>query len=204
MTPNPSPAPAAQDEQQLRAELRAELEKWKRRYEEKEKPALILGRELETARAELSSLRQQLAEAKEEVEDRTADMHAIARERDNVVAQLSAAKADTEKLGAELEGENVKMRELFSVAREFDLANDSIVAACNCSTKTPEVQYHKPGCKYRLIMERDTATARVAELETENAALLGVVKDCVSIIDELHAESVPDSARNALAVEKPL
>lgn len=36
-----------------------------------------------------------------------------------------------------------------------DLESDSIVGACTCLTKTPTVQHHKPGCKYRLIMERD-------------------------------------------------
>ena len=33
--------------------------------------------------------------------------------------------------------------------------SDSIVASCNCNTKTPEVKYHAKGCKYRLISERN-------------------------------------------------
>jgi hypothetical protein len=49
------------------------------------------------------------------------------------------------------------------------LESDSIVAACNCLTKTPEVEHHKPGCKYRLIMERDMAR--------EEAKSLGQVLD---------------------------
>lgn len=39
------------------------------------------------------------------------------------------------------------------------LANDSdsIIGSCNCLTKTPDIKFHKKGCKYRLIMERDAA-----------------------------------------------
>jgi hypothetical protein len=37
------------------------------------------------------------------------------------------------------------------------LESDSLVASCDCLTKTHEVKYHKPGCKYRLISERDEA-----------------------------------------------
>lgn len=33
--------------------------------------------------------------------------------------------------------------------------SDSVVASCNCMTKTPKVKYHAKGCKYRLICERD-------------------------------------------------
>lgn len=29
----------------------------------------------------------------------------------------------------------------------------SMVASCDCLTKTPEVKYHKPGCRYRVIAE---------------------------------------------------
>lgn len=35
--------------------------------------------------------------------------------------------------------------------------SDSTVGACNCLTKSPDIQYHKKGCKYRLIVERDEA-----------------------------------------------
>lgn len=43
-----------------------------------------------------------------------------------------------------------------------DLESDSVVGSCNCLTKTPDIQHHKPGCKYRLIVERDGARAAVA------------------------------------------
>jgi len=32
---------------------------------------------------------------------------------------------------------------------------DSIVGSCNCGVKTNDPQCHAPGCKYRLISERD-------------------------------------------------
>lgn len=35
------------------------------------------------------------------------------------------------------------------------METDSIVASCGCLTKTNDPQHHKPGCKYRLIMERN-------------------------------------------------
>jgi len=44
------------------------------------------------------------------------------------------------------------------------LDSDSIVASCDCLTKTNEVKYHKPGCKYRLICERDDARSVANEL----------------------------------------
>lgn len=42
---------------------------------------------------------------------------------------------------------------------------DSIVASCDCGTKTPDIAYHKPGCRYRLIRERDEARSLVAAFE---------------------------------------
>lgn len=45
------------------------------------------------------------------------------------------------------------IRRLSTVATD----SDSIVGACDCMAKTPDIQHHKRGCKYRLIMERDEA-----------------------------------------------
>ena len=42
--------------------------------------------------------------------------------------------------------------------------SDSIVASCNCNTKTPEVKYHAKGCKYRLISERNILLEVLEEL----------------------------------------
>lgn len=47
------------------------------------------------------------------------------------------------------------------------LEDDSIVASCGCGVKTNEVKYHKPGCKYRLICERDDAKADAANQREE-------------------------------------
>ncbi len=33
--------------------------------------------------------------------------------------------------------------------------SDSTVGSCDCLTKTPDIEYHKPGCRYRLIVERN-------------------------------------------------
>ena len=42
--------------------------------------------------------------------------------------------------------------------------SDSIVASCNCNTKTPEVKYHAKGCKYRLISERNMLLEALEEV----------------------------------------
>lgn len=47
---------------------------------------------------------------------------------------------------------------------ESSIESDSVVASCNCLTKTPEIKFHKLGCKYRLIVERDEAKAEVERL----------------------------------------
>jgi chromosome segregation ATPase len=51
--------------------------------------------------------------------------------------------------------------------RERDLESDSIVASCGCLTKTNEVKYHKPGCKYRLVSERDEARSLIRTLHAD-------------------------------------
>ena len=51
--------------------------------------------------------------------------------------------------------------------KERNLESDSIVASCDCQVKTNEIAYHKPGCKYRLICERDNALALIIGLQTD-------------------------------------
>lgn len=41
-------------------------------------------------------------------------------------------------------------------------ADDSLAGSCNCLTKTPEFRFHKKGCKYRLICERNELVRQVA------------------------------------------
>lgn len=61
-----------------------------------------------------------------------------------------------------------------------DLDSDSIIAACNCLTKTPDTQFHKAGCKYRLILERDSAKiaqqALSAEVQKLREALAAITR----------------------------
>jgi len=45
-----------------------------------------------------------------------------------------------------------------------NVEDDSVVASCNCRTKSSEIKFHKPGCKYRLITERDEARTEVQKL----------------------------------------
>lgn len=59
-----------------------------------------------------------------------------------------------------LERERDEAREQIQSIHKHDqrrLESDSIVGSCDCLTKTPEVKYHKPGCKYRILSERDEA-----------------------------------------------
>lgn len=51
------------------------------------------------------------------------------------------------------------------------LETDSLVASCGCLTKTNDPQHHKPGCKYRLISERDAARAEVIKLTQQKNEL---------------------------------
>lgn len=50
--------------------------------------------------------------------------------------------------------------------------SDSTAGACNCLTKSPVVQYHKKGCKYRLIKERDDLKAKLEDAERERNKLI--------------------------------
>lgn len=46
------------------------------------------------------------------------------------------------------------------------------VAACNCGTKTSDVKYHKPACKYRVLREaREEITALRSQVATLREAL---------------------------------
>jgi hypothetical protein len=59
--------------------------------------------------------------------------------------------------------ETDKENELLRGKLSSDSFDDSIVASCSCLTKTPDIQYHKPGCKYRIIVERNQALQALAE-----------------------------------------
>lgn len=63
-------------------------------------------------------------------------------------------------------GTNSKISNTISEELLKRVADDWPVGSCNCLTKTPEVKFHKPGCKYRLIMERN-AWKQVAEKQND-------------------------------------
>lgn len=68
--------------------------------------------------------------------------------------------------------------------------NPELIGSCDCLTKTPEVQHHKPGCKYRLISERDAAIAERDEARTsvmENNTLLDALTKKVARLEECNA-----------------
>lgn len=79
------------------------------------------------------------------------EAYKIRGEMDTVWAQLDAS---SQEIAAHFSAS-------LSTSRELD--SDSPVASCNCMTKTPEVKFHKVGCKYRLIMERDELAALLTE-----------------------------------------
>jgi len=57
---------------------------------------------------------------------------------------------------------------MIEVIQAQQLESDSIVGSCDCLTKTPEVKHHKPGCKYRLISERDAAREIIEQAYVHN------------------------------------
>lgn len=63
-------------------------------------------------------------------------------------------------------------------AKLFADDSDSLVGSCNCLTKSPDIQYHKRGCKYRLISERNAC--RAALLEIARQLLSGEMDDRTS------------------------
>jgi len=56
-------------------------------------------------------------------------------------------------------------RDLIIAHLQAGIESDSVVASCNCLTKSPDIQYHKIGCKYRLITERDSFREKAEALD---------------------------------------
>ena len=77
------------------------------------------------------------------------------------------------------------------------LESDSAVASCDCLTKSPEVKHHKPGCKYRLICERDYArdelvqsesrVANAALYERASKAMRSAIKEAANVLETVSA-----------------
>lgn len=59
-----------------------------------------------------------------------------------------------------LERELAEVNEALALIQAHEAENlesDSIIASCNCQVKAGESKYHKPGCKYRILCERNDA-----------------------------------------------
>lgn len=88
------------------------------------------------------------------------------------------------------------------------LESDSIVASCNCMTKSPDIQYHKPGCKYRLISERDAAREQVRQLREALEEWLTNDEKAEQALQEMGVPAGPEhhvitKARAALSLSNP-
>ncbi|NDD52826.1 hypothetical protein EBZ39_02930 [bacterium] len=60
--------------------------------------------------------------------------------------------------------------------QEWAVGSDSVIASCACDTKTNDPAFHAPGCKYRLICERDKARAENVKLSEALAKILTLGK----------------------------
>lgn len=81
-----------------------------------------------------------------------ANSHGMIVSKDNDGKWIAWNPEDVARHLTDLERQLAEARELLDADD-----SDSPVAACNCSTKSPELKFHKRGCKYRLIVERDEA-----------------------------------------------
>jgi hypothetical protein len=133
-------------------------------------------------------------------------------------ARLTASESEVLRLKEahrQLALANADLSRKLADAELNSLESDSIVASCNCQTKTNEVAHHKPGCKYRLICERDAALAREAALRAQltdeskrvrwphsylEASIESVEDDCENCCFSLGSINV---VRYAVAVEIP-
>jgi len=88
-----------------------------------------------------------------------------------IVEVLRGIVARAQRYEAQESVESKAEVEVLRAALLRECESDSVVASCNCHAKSPEIQYHKPGCKYRIIVERNNALTRIAELEVDGRRL---------------------------------
>lgn len=105
------------------------------------------------------------------------------------------------------EPSTAEVLKLFMDNQERKLADDSIVGSCQCCTKTDDPQHHKPGCKYRLVCERNEARLKVQVLEDEKEhwRVSSVCRDLQRQLDEAAIKFTQVSAdrdREAAKVDK--
>lgn len=93
----------------------------------------------------------------------------VERLEQHLLAAQSSNQQLTEDLERERQGsDNIKAQvDGLRESQDRALDSDSIVASCNCQTKTPEVEHHAIGCKYRLLSERDVLRVENQKLREE-------------------------------------
>ena len=116
----------------------------------------LTGIHLGLAVQEVDDLRTEVERLKLSVRERRKLDGSFAKQHKKAMDEL---RADLAALTAE--------RDELRKDKERNLESDSIVASCDCQVKTNEIAYHKPGCKYRLICERDNALALIIGLQTD-------------------------------------
>ncbi len=128
--------------------------------------------DLAAASAQADAWHTELIEAHRIIEDTTVQLAQMEHDRDsllasNVTFQRLCREAQDAAVEAQREWDEVLAQ--FEAKRIRDVEDASLVASCNCLVKSPEVRYHKPGCKYRLISERDRAIAELGVTVAESA-----------------------------------
>lgn len=94
-----------------------------------------------------------------------------------------------------------ELLELHRDQHKWQLESDSIVASCGCLTKTNEARFHAPGCKYRLICERDEVRALVRQKDEALAKIVRIQDEFASLgMSEIRRRNVLEVASAALAL----
>lgn len=134
----------------------------------------------------------------------TRDFAEVTTERDSLRSQLREREAEVARLKEELrswredccctmkkDSERLtREREMMREHHLKSLESDSEFGSCDCDTKTPDIQYHKAGCKYRLIVQRDSLKAdserltRTHEEAVRRLALRGEIYDHAKVSAE--------------------
>lgn len=82
-----------------------------------------------------------------------AAMHAYCHDESHLSGDFADFARTLERELAAVTAERDALRAAFERDKNND--SDSPVGQCSCLTKSPDIRYHKKGCRYRLIMERD-------------------------------------------------
>ncbi len=134
-------------------------------------PAFVAHEDLAQARREIdllkkTPLRQRVQQLERDV-DHWCDLHTVANNERDAARREAAMIRDHENKALE---------------------SDSIIASCGCLTKTDEVRFHKPGCKYRLISERDAARREAEEWKDDTARARELIDSLRTQLDEANGK----------------